>query len=146
MNKLAAIMLVAMSVAAPVMAQEAAGGMKIMAPSLPPFFDESYNRQTVAVQVGSVVEIRLPENPTTGYMWMVDELNADKFQLISNVFVPPGDTHSAAGMVGAGGTRVFRIKCVKMGAETVRLIYNRPWWENSPPVKTFYLKLEAVMF
>ncbi|MCX5793339.1 MAG: protease inhibitor I42 family protein [Elusimicrobia bacterium] len=116
MRKIAALMLVAMAVAAPLRAQTAAGGMGIMAPNLPSYFDESYNRQTVAVQIGSVVEIRLPENPTTGFMWMVDNLNADKLQLLSNEFVPAGDTHSPGGMVGAGGTRVFKVKCVKMGA------------------------------
>ncbi|MEI7527367.1 MAG: protease inhibitor I42 family protein [Elusimicrobiota bacterium] len=146
MRKIAALMLVAMAVAAPLRAQTAAGGMGIMAPNLPEYFDETYNRQTVAVQIGSVVEIRLPENPTTGFMWMVDNLNADKLQLLSNEFVPAGDTHSPGGMVGAGGTRVFKMKCLKMGAETVRLIYTRPWWENSTPAKTFSLRLEAVMF
>jgi predicted secreted protein len=78
----------------------------------------------LAVRPGDVVEVRLPENGTTGYVWEVARL-------------PPGVREEASSLAGAGtapgsgGTRVLRF-VVDDGRGlpgALRLVLRRPWEE-----------------
>lgn len=72
-----------------------------------------------ATVVGDRVEIRLPENPTTGYRW---ELVSGVIEVLDSVLEP---TPGSAGALGAGGTRVLVVR-VGDGDELV-LELRRPW-------------------
>jgi predicted secreted protein len=49
----------------------------------------------------------------------------------------------AKGIVGAGGTFVFKLQAVKPGNSTVKLVYVRPWEKDKPPVRTFTVTIEV---
>ena len=119
-----------------VMAQEPAGDMKITAPNLPAYFDESFNGQVVDVAVDSIVEIRLSENAGTGYMWVADGFDARSFQLVSEDYNLEK------------GVRIIKVRCLKMQTGDLKFNYVRPWENGSNiiPVKTFRLKLNMVQF
>jgi len=40
------------------------------------------------------------------------------------------------GMVGVGGTEIWRFRAVKAGRQTLWLHYSRPWEKDVAPVKT----------
>jgi inhibitor of cysteine peptidase len=82
----------------------------------------------VTIRPGETVEVRLAENPTTGYRWQLEPLDAD---------VADAYTASSAA-AGAGGMRVFRVTARSAGDAEVRATLRRSWEppENAP-LQTF---------
>ncbi|MET8975729.1 protease inhibitor I42 family protein [Streptomyces sp. NPDC004539] len=74
----------------------------------------------VSVRAGDDLVVELPENATTGFRWEVTSL--DGLELT-------GDDHTPAPTVtvGAGGTRVLRLRAEKAGEGRLELVYRRPW-------------------
>jgi predicted secreted protein len=72
----------------------------------------------IRARVGETIEITLPENPTTGFIWHID--HDDGGGLVTSDFKPAG------GGVGAGGTRTFRITPRRESDEHIVLSLRRP--------------------
>jgi predicted secreted protein len=92
---------------------------------------ENDSGKTVEICVGDELEVRLPGNPTTGYIWAVNSLASNVLGL--------GNTHFIANdnAVGAGGTEVIKFHAIALGTVVVKLIFHRPFEPNIPPLKTF---------
>jgi predicted secreted protein len=76
------------------------------------------------VRVGTRIEVRLDENPGTGYRWesLIDP------QLLRQV----GDRYEASpDRPGAPGTRVTTLEAVRPGRTELRFVRRRAW-ETSP--------------
>ncbi len=84
----------------------------------------------VAVSVGTIIVVRLPANPTTGYDWKPVSVTAPVLTLIGLSYAAP------RGVVGAGGTDTFRFRATKTGQQRLQLNYARPWETGVPPVQT----------
>jgi len=99
--------------------------------------DQSSDNTEVVLAVGQVLEIALPENPTTGFRW---ELRASA----EPVCVPRGDTFDrpAAGL-GKGGTRRWRFEAVRAGTGSFELVYRRAWEQDAPQAQTFRLTVRV---
>ncbi len=85
-----------------------------------PVFGPQDNGKNVSIPAGTGFSVRLPENPTTGYMWNLTPpqgLAIDK-----DVFIAP-DTK----LVGAGGTREWVFSSKEKGLTLVHAEYRRPW-------------------
>jgi inhibitor of cysteine peptidase len=80
------------------------------------------NGKSVEIEPGSMVTIRLGENPTTGYRWAVDTAIPDVVTLASSDYVPAQN----AG-VGGGGERAFIFKATKAGIAPIHLKLWRDW-------------------
>lgn len=78
--------------------------------------------RTVAVAPGVAVQLRLAENPTTGYRWTLTVTPAGCLQASADTFERP-DTAA----VGAGGVRVVDIKTSDAPSCELGLAYRRPW-------------------
>jgi inhibitor of cysteine peptidase len=74
------------------------------------------------VTSGDAFDVRLPENPTTGYRWTVDSTDETVLRLDASPFESGGE----AG-VGGGGTRVLRFSVIGAGSATLRLKLWREW-------------------
>jgi inhibitor of cysteine peptidase len=81
--------------------------------------DASYSGQQVALSVGQTAELRLPENPTTGFRWSVVSDGDPACRLNDNGF------HGGDGTPGRGGEHVWRLVGVSAGACELRLAYRR---------------------
>lgn len=90
------------------------------------------NNTTVRVNTGEYVEVELRGNPSAGYTWQTDSINA---AVLRQTGEP--DFIADSGMVGAGGTFVFRYECVGAGTSRLRLVYNRTFDSRSAPAQTF---------
>jgi len=96
------------------------------------------NGKQVTVKPDDVVTITLVSNPTTGYSWQVMEID-------NAILVQDGDPEykqspGSEGLVGAGGTEIFRFKAVGAGETTLGLGYMRPW-ESVQPIETFTIQI-----
>src|SRR5258706_7930322 len=88
--------------------------------------------QTVPLKLGDTITIRLPENPTTGFRWELQPLDANVLTLADDGY------ESGGSLPGAGGVRVLRLQAVNPGKHDVVLRLRRAW-ENASPIGTYRL-------
>ena len=87
----------------------------------------------LTLRPGQKVEVHLPANPTTGYTWTLAE--ADPAVLAAAA--EPQYTPEAADRPGSGGVEVWTFEAQAPGTTVVRLIYHRPWEQDTPPAAIF---------
>jgi inhibitor of cysteine peptidase len=81
--------------------------------------DQHYAGQTVDLPVGQVMELRLAENPTTGYRWALVADGAPACLVVSDRFDHP------AGPPGRGGEHAWQIKGAAIGECEIAMQYRR---------------------
>lgn len=82
------------------------------------------NHADLSAQVGQEIDLRLKANATTGYKWnfVTYVSEDDAVEELEETYIE--DEHSE-GMVGVGGTAVYRIKLLKPGVNIVTANYER---------------------
>jgi inhibitor of cysteine peptidase len=98
------------------------------------------NKKTVALPVGTLFDVALKGNASTGFQWQVGKIEGDAVRQTGKVDYVP-DKHPAR-MVGFGGTFVFHFNVVKAAKTRLHLVYVRPWEKNKPPEKTFDVTID----
>jgi inhibitor of cysteine peptidase len=73
------------------------------------------------IEIGDTLELRLPENRTTGYRWQMCSAGAPALQLIEDSFTPP------SGALGAGGMRRWKFRAALAGAARLEPEHHRSW-------------------
>lgn len=88
---------------------------------------------------GDVLKIRLPSNPTTGYLWQVTALPS----LLSQSGEPK---HIASDRryVGGGGVTTFTFRASARQGGILELAYRRPWETNNSPLRICRLTVEEL--
>jgi inhibitor of cysteine peptidase len=69
--------------------------------------------------IGSLFSVRLMENPTTGYRWMIEK--KDGFELESDSF------EKASGATGSAGLRIFQFRALGTGLNKLKIKNMRDW-------------------
>jgi inhibitor of cysteine peptidase len=94
--------------------------------------DESNNGEQIELALGEVLAVRLESNPSTGYVWEIDELDESVLRQIGEaVFelsVPDNPPP------GTGGWVTYRFEAVGEGESELRLLYHQPWTKEAPLV------------
>jgi len=88
-----------------------------------------------SVQVGDRAEVRLPENPTTGYRWQIPS-DESRLRLVEDRFEGPQSPR------GAGGVRVLVFEAVRAGQVGLHLMKSRSW-ESGKPIEEFAVDLDV---
>jgi inhibitor of cysteine peptidase len=78
-----------------------------------------------------MIELRLPENPTTGFRWQLMENAGAVCGVTSDEFEAP------PGAPGAGGQHSWLIEATRPGDCVFELRYRRRWGEPPEPEQTF---------
>jgi inhibitor of cysteine peptidase len=79
--------------------------------------------KAVTVERGELVTLRLDSNQTTGFRWnLVTEPDPSVLTLVSSGYEEPED-----GLVGQGGTEVWRFEAEASGSTSFELAYFRPF-------------------
>lgn len=91
--------------------------------------------RTVVVHVGDEVTIRLDENPTTGYRWVVEPVENLAVD-VRAAYVP-----GAGGGIGGGGERIVTLAPRALGTAKVRLALRRSWEPATTVSKSFEVSL-----
>jgi inhibitor of cysteine peptidase len=86
------------------------------------------------VRPGDEIVLRLPENATTGYQWLVDSV-AGPVDVVSSDLTP------VSGRPGSGGERVVRLRAAGRGSAAARLTLSRAW--ETEPVERFEVRLDV---
>ncbi|SRR6266853_1347858 len=88
--------------------------------------------QSLQVPVGARIKIDLPENPTTGYRWNVQELESESIAVESDNYT------SGEGVgIGGAGIRHFTFQAKAPGKATINLKNKRQWEPEEKAMSQF---------
>lgn len=93
----------------------------------------------IVVKQGDMIQLRLPENPSTGYSWNFQVFDLDYLEIIGDGFFYPQDGQN---MLGRPGLRVFTLRAVDGGSTMVKLSYWRPWEGIKSRIDKFVINIE----
>ncbi len=102
---------------------------------------EALAGQTVKMSVGQVVELRLKENPTTGFRWQFRR-NGEPACRIREDFLET-DAPTQPARPGQGGTHVWRLEGVQVGVCDLVLVYVRAWEADQTPARSFDVRINV---
>jgi inhibitor of cysteine peptidase len=102
-----------------------------------PQLDQSSHNTEVVLRVGEILEIVLPENPTTGYHWELRSGGEPACAPRDSTFEPGGTKP------GQGGVRRWRFEAVRQGSGTIDLVNRRSWEKNKPPAQAYHLTVKV---
>lgn len=94
--------------------------------------------RTVEVAPGTAVQLRLPENPTTGYRWVLTLAPAACARIDDDRHLAPSGQ-----AVGAGGLRVVGIAAITASPCVADLAYRQPWEQDVPVAKALTFRFVA---
>lgn len=91
--------------------------------------DDRDGSATYDLRVGEVMDLSLESNPSTGFDWVVVEIDPSIVRQAGDpTFLPGGDED----VVGAPGNTVFEFEAVGEGETTIVLHYVREWEDVEP--------------
>jgi len=99
--------------------------------------DGSFLNQTICLPVGQMIELRLKENPTTGFKWSFVSDGGPSCAVIGDRF------EQQNGPPGAGGEHAWQFKAVRAGKCHLELRYRRPYDPDVPPAQVFTLDIQV---
>jgi inhibitor of cysteine peptidase len=89
------------------------------------------------INTGENIELRLSENPSTGYVWSLAFDPPDSATILGDHFTAKGDR------IGASGAREWSIAINRTGAIVVRAKIWRPWEGEASVTKRLEFRVEA---
>ncbi len=95
---------------------------------------EANDGQTLRLKKDGVLIVTLVSNPTTGFQWTVDQIEA---AYLKQQGEPDYVSDCPDGRPGCGGHQTFRFTAGGAGQTKLRLIYHRPFEKDKPPAQTF---------
>ena len=101
--------------------------------------DENDNGQAVTMAAGDVLQLSLPENRSTGYVWSV----VTNDEAVLRPTDEPAYVIEGEAMPGAGGRVTFYFTAASPGTVTLQLINARPQETAVEPVQTFAMAVEV---
>ncbi len=101
------------------------------------YLDESYNEREIELRVGEEFEIRLPENPTTGFRWSLVS-NGEPVCVLQSDFFEPSDRTP-----GRGGSHYWRFQAAQVGLGNIDLVYRRSFEQQETPARRFTLHVRV---
>jgi predicted secreted protein len=110
-------------------------------PPLPVLYEWDINNlpQSVILTVGSIINISLDENASTGYSWEFNTENSAELIWTSEFLMSNTDPE----IVGAGGTQIFSTTITKTGEFLIAIDYIRPWELNVAPINSVRVMVVA---
>jgi len=97
------------------------------------------NTPTSICQTGDTIQIILPENPTTGYVWKIAKDGSPALKFENQIYQ---QNSTAKNICGAGGTVLFTFRAVDSGNAEVALTLGRPWEDNVSQSKIFKISVQ----
>ncbi len=97
------------------------------------------NDRSAELRVGERLQLSLPENPTTGYTWAIEETDRGLLALDSTAY-----EESTEGFIGARGRRLFTFSARQPGEVALKLKYWRFWEGDSSTTEHYAVQLRIL--
>jgi len=104
------------------------GPLQVSGPANPAYhaYSQLDNGTTVHIHSRDVITVRLPENPATGYRWIIT--TGPGLLTLDDTYIYPDP---AARMTGEGGVRFLTLEPETTGTEHISAVYMREWEDDS---------------
>lgn len=89
--------------------------------------NDANHQQTITVKPKEIFIVKLPANPSTGYMWQFQPPEDGTVKLVGNWKHTPSKKNTP----GAGGETTWRLVAGQSGETTLQFFYRRPWEDAS---------------
>ena len=103
-----------------------------------PVLSNLQSGETIDLTPGETLTLRLNENPTTGYRWLLPDLDTQQIQLIDDRFELPANS-----AIGASGQRILTLKALAKGTIHLTLHNRQAWDPQSPIAESFTVKINV---
>ena len=103
--------------------------------------------KAVTLKAGQSLTLRLNENPTTGYRWIIPMFDAQLIQLTDDRFEPTvaeNESGNKPMMMGAGGQRILVLQANGPGTIHLKLENKQSWDLKSPSAESFDLTVQII--
>ena len=104
----------------------------------PQAITEADAKHKVVLEVGQELMLKLESNRSTGYSWSLTE---SENPILTSLGKPTYKISSA--LPGVGGFETWKLRATKVGRETLKFEYRRPWEKNVSPAKTVLFNVTA---
>lgn len=81
-------------------------------------------KEAISLDNSKILVVKLPETPSTGYMWEVKSMDSKVLTKDDNYYFISENKSNA---IGAEGTRIIKFKGESAGTTTLKLVCLRPW-------------------
>ncbi|OWY23283.1 hypothetical protein C7N43_04480 [Sphingobacteriales bacterium UPWRP_1] len=112
------------------------GKTVFMPDTLPNLFTDADNGKTAMLKTGQSFNLLLEANMTTGYTWVIADIDSAIVQKVAENYFPDANPQQA---VGVGGKQWYAFKTMAPGSVKLKLDYKRPWAGQDPPAKSYEL-------
>ena len=99
--------------------------------------DDTNEGQVIPVNETASIIIKLPDNPSTGYVWKVTE--SEGLAIIQDSYTPP-----ETGTVGAAGVHSWTMEPQTTGLVTFSAVYYRTWEGEKPSDDTYSISFYVI--
>ncbi len=93
----------------------------------------------IELKEDQLLVITLEGNPSTGYMWQVEEIDEKILRQVGEI-----EFQSLSPLLGAPAKEILRFQPLEEGQTTLKLLYRRPWEKEIEPAETFSIQLQTV--
>jgi Predicted secreted protein len=91
------------------------------------------NGKKLNVKAGEQIVVELDGNPSTGYTWEAQDLDASMIRQVGEAEFKS----SNPGVIGAGRTLTLKFMTLQAGTTSLALVYHRPWETGVKPLSSF---------
>jgi inhibitor of cysteine peptidase len=96
---------------------------------------DSDSGNSIELQQGQELIIRLPSNPSTGYTWSQADATSVPLKVQGSPYYETDKSSGNPPPPGAGGTEVWTYTAASTGQQNLRFEYRRSWETGIPPEK-----------
>jgi inhibitor of cysteine peptidase len=100
-------------------------------------YGESCDGQAVTLAIGQTIEIRLKENPTTGFHWQLMANDGAICAMTCDAFEGP------SGPPGQGGEHSWKFETVRPGGCDLEFRYRRRWGNSVETERRFKIHIRV---
>lgn len=98
---------------------------------------EDSNGSEIDMAAGETLEVRLQENRSTGFKWVLESAGEGICALVGDAF------ENGGAIPGQSGTHRWEFRAEQAGSGTITLSYRRPWEEKQTPDRSFTLRVRV---
>jgi len=103
--------------------------------------NKTFHGREIKIRVGGLIRIDLEELGSAGYVWEIQDLDKDHFDVVdvrTEGPPPSGD------VTGKPIVKTWLIRAKKAGKAELKLLYHRPWESEKEAIERFFIRVRIL--
>ena len=103
--------------------------------------NKDFNGREIKVRAGGMIRVDLEEIGSTGYSWIIQDLDNELFEVVS---VRTENPPPASDVTGKPVMKTWTIRAKKEGKGEIKILQYRPWEGKEKATGSFFLKVRIL--